>query len=253
MRLPGTINNKCFQDETYAAERENPPVCSITQDSRERYALEDIMEKLDKLPTLSVEDEKAYLGLSAPSAAEKEETPAPKASAKSKQDVFPEEITLRKIEYAHLSQYDLPSPVEKMLAYTPKGYRNSALGFMIKFFKTQYKMGKAAIFETLELWSREACEPAYDPKEFTDDFARLYYQYNGLGYDPALARMFGIIDFENLILLRKKDIHIPQKFFRAFSEQGRPNACLQGNQRGRAVHTGQILSQFLQIKGEGSA
>lgn len=219
MRLPGTVNNKCFQDEAYAAERSNPPVCSITQDSRERYNLADIMEKLDSLPTISSEDEAAYLGLSAPAA--KEETTAPVAKSvpqSNKRESFPEEITLRKIEYAHLSQYNLPAPVEKMLAYTPKGYRNSALGFMIKFFKTQYKMGKTAIFETLQLWSEEACDPAYDPREFKDDFARLYYQYNGLGYDPSLARLFGTIDFENLILLRKKDIHIPQKFFRAFAE-----------------------------------
>ena len=217
MRLPGTVNNKCFQDEAYAAERSNPPVCSITQDSRERYALEDIMEKLDQLPTVSAEDEAAYLGVSAP-AVKEEPAPAADTSAKRADPSFPDGITLRKIEYLHLSPYDLPAPVEKMLAHTPKGYRNSALGFMIKFFKTQYKMGKAAIFETLQLWSEEACDPAYDPKEFRDDFSRLYYQYNGLGYDPSLARMFGIIDFENLILLRKKDIHVPQKFFRAFPE-----------------------------------
>lgn len=216
MRLPGTLNNKCFSDDAYAAERSNPPVCTIVQDSAERYALEDVLEKLESLPTVSEEDEQAYLN-----AKETRSKSAPSAAPKGKkgsEDSLPDEITLRKITYNHLSQFDLPTPVEKMLAYTPKGYRNSALGFLIKFFKTQYKMGKVAILETLELWGREACEPAYDPQEFKDDFSRLYYHYNGLGYDPALARMYGHIDFQNLILLRKKDIHLPARFFGMLAE-----------------------------------
>lgn len=215
MRLPGTLNNKCFADDAYAHERSNPPVCAIVQDSAERYALEDVLEKLERLPTVSEEDEQAYLDAKSPKA--KRAVPAPKGKRSGKSDL-PDEFTLRKITYSHLSQFELPIPVEKMLAYTPKGYRNSALGFLIKFFKTQYKMGKAAIWETLELWGKEACEPAYDAQEFKDDFTRLYYQYNGLGYDPQLARLYGPIDFQNLILLRKKDIHIPSKFFKSLAQ-----------------------------------
>lgn len=215
MRLPGTFNNKCFADDDYAAERSNPPQCIIVQDSQDRYDIDDIMERLDRLPTVSEADEQAYLGVK-PGA--KKSTSKTAKGKKNSSEAASEEIMVKRITYTYLSQYELPEPVEKILAYTPKGYRNSALGFLIKFFKTQYKMGKKAIYDTLELWAEEACDPVYDSKEFKEDFTRLYYQYNGLGYDPKLAQKYGIIDFEGLILLRKKDIHIPHKFFRAFAE-----------------------------------
>lgn len=216
MRLPGTFNNKCFADEDYAHERDNPPYCVVVQESEERYGLDELMEKLDSLPTVSKEDEDAYLGVAV--------TPSKATSAAGEKEpesvscdpVPADGITVRKIEYVHLARFDLPPAVEKMLAYTPKGLRNKALGFMVGFFKQQYKMGMKLILETLELWRKEACVPAYDPKEFRDDFARFYER--SLKYDPALAKQYGAIDFKGLIQLRKREIHIPQKFFEDFAK-----------------------------------
>lgn len=213
MRLPGTFNNKCFQDDDYAFERSDPPACRIVQDSHERYDLDDIMSLLEKLPTVSFEDEKAYLEVKSTPGAAKEK---PTKGEKDAIGTLPGDIALGEVSYTYLSNYDLPEPVKKILAYTPKGYRNCALGFMIRLFKTQYKLGKRAIYETVKLWGEMACVPAYDEKEFIDDFTRLY-NYNGLGYDVKLARMYGGIDFDDFIQLRKKDIHIPHKFFRDFA------------------------------------
>lgn len=215
MRLPGTFNNKCFADEEFAFERKSPPSCMVVQDSHMRYGLDELMEKLDTLPTVSQEDEAAYLSVGT-HAEPLEEIEAESESESGNNN--PNEITVRRIVYSSLAQYELPPAVEKILAYTPKGYRNKALGFLIKFFKTQYKMGKTAIWDTLELWGREACDPAYEPGEFKEDFTRLYYHYNGLGYDPALARKYGPIDFQGLIYLRKQDIHLPHKFFKDFAK-----------------------------------
>lgn len=213
MRLPWTFNNKCFADDDYADERSNPPMCSVLQETDKRYDLEDVLNKLDKLPTVSKEDEDAYLAVEALFLSEEKKTEELSVSSAEPSD----DIMVRRIEYKYLSEHTLPDAVTKILAHTPKGYRNPALGFLIRFFKDQYKMGIKAIFETLELWSREACDPAYEPGEFESDFARLY-KHGGLGYDGELAKKYGSIDFQGLIHLRKQDIHIPHSFFRSFVE-----------------------------------
>lgn len=210
MRLPGTFNNKCFKEERYASEQVDPPRCEVVQDTSQRYDLSFIMDQLNTLETVSREDEAEC------------EAPVRKVAQKSSKTAAAESqedtALLRRIEYPYLSEFDLPEAVERMLAYTPQGYRNKCLGFLIRFFKNQYKLGKRQISEILDLWSREACDPAYAPEEFKDDFARLYYNYNGLSYDAALTKKFGGIDFDQMVRLRKQSIHIPNSFFKDFEE-----------------------------------
>ena len=74
------------------------------------------------------------------------------------------------------------------------------------------------MLEILEKWGQEACDPPYDMEELHSDFKRLYYQYNGLSYDISLKQEFGPINFDDLIMLRKKDIFIPNKFFKSFPD-----------------------------------
>jgi len=125
MRLPGTFNNKCFQDDYYIAERANPPWCEVVQSSQERYSLDAIMKKLDSLPTVNTEDEKLFVELagSAPS----------KSSSKqsnSKSEEIEDSIVVKRIEYPYISQFEMPAAVEKMLAYTPHGYRKKLWDFL---------------------------------------------------------------------------------------------------------------------------
>ena len=208
MHLPGTFNNKCFEDESYASERDNPPFCALLQESSRRYSEEFIWEQLSKLETVSPDDEAV---LSEPI---KEKQPARSKKSSKEEDI----VCVRRIEYPHLENYELPDAVAHMLAHTPKGYRNNALAFLIKFFKDQFKMGKNQVYETLCLWAKEACVPEYEKSVFEFDFKRFYYQYGGLGYDPALAQKFGYIDFGTLVELRKKDITIPTGFFAKFKD-----------------------------------
>lgn len=207
MRLPGTFNNKCFKEAKYAAEQQDPPFCEIMMESAERYSFSEIMDQLNTLPTVSNEDEEAFLSLKAPRRKAVVQTPSTFSDGE-------EVATLKRIEYPHLAKFELPDAIHKMLALTPEGYRNKALGFMIHFFRIQYKMGKTQIFETLEIWSREACVPAYDPEEFASDFKRIYHRYKGLPYDAALTKKFGSIDFEAVRLRKSNLIHIPHAFFR---------------------------------------
>lgn len=210
MRLPYTYNCKCFKDEAYEEEMEEPPMCMLKQESGSRYSLNDILEKLDTLPTVSIEDEKEAM---------KGTRKAAKASGKSKAKALgAEEVSFRKVEYPYLSNYELPEAVNKMLAYTPQGVRNKVLGYLIRLFKTQYKLSKSQIYEILTIWAAEACNPAYDTDDLKKDFTRLYYDYHGLGYDTSLVKHFGSIDFQELITLRKKDIRISNQFFRDFKK-----------------------------------
>ncbi len=213
MRLPGTFNNKCFVEEEYASERNSPPKCTVVQESAERYSLDYILEKVNSLPTVSHDDEMAYQE-AIPQQSEAANLP----STETDNSTETKDISLKRIEYPYISEFELPLPLEKMLMFTPKGYRNSALGFMIRFLKNQYKLSKKQIQEILEIWSENACEPAYEKEQFNEDFTRLYYNYKGLPYDSALAKKFGHIDFGELVQLRKKNvIHIPTKFFMDFS------------------------------------
>lgn len=99
-------------------------------------------------------------------------------------------------EYPYLDGKAIPPAVGKMLDHTPKGLRNKALGFLIKYLKEQCRLSRDQIQEILAIWAKDACIPCYPEQEFVSDFGRLYYQRRGLLYDSALAAEFGHIDFK---------------------------------------------------------
>lgn len=214
MRLPGTYNKKYLVDETYAFEGAEPPKCAITQASATRYSIGYIIDALDKLPTVSRQDEEIFF--------EKigNVSPAVLSEAAGNAGISEDENLnlLRQVEYPYISEYDLPLAIQRILACTPQGFRNRSLGFLINFFKNYFKLGKTQLEAVLTIWAKEACVPAYSEKEFEEDFARLYYNYNGLNYTAVMVEKFGEIDFGQLVELRKKDIRIPNKFFRAFQD-----------------------------------
>lgn len=230
MRLPGTFNCKCFTDKHYASELDNPPACELVLGTTARYSLKSLMDKLDSLPTVSQVDEDAFEGVYSRKRLTAEERDAKETPVLSDLALKPrsgvkvsestkdsgDTVSVKKVEYPYISEFELPEPVERMLAYVPHGLRNKTLGFLIKFFRTQYRLGKNQLLEILQIWAKYACDPPYDADEFKDDFSRLYYKYQGLGYDPALVKRYGPIDFSSLIQLRKQDIHIPNGFFMDF-------------------------------------
>ena len=211
MRLPGTFNCKGFSDSAYEDEKLDPPKCFILQDSVHRYKLSDILLKLEKLPTVSEEDERASVSVK-----EVKKEPV-KSMPQEVSEAEPESFSLSRLEYPYLSNFVVPDSIAKMLAHTPQGYRNKVLGFLISFFTTQYKLGQKSSREILEIWAEYACTPAYQPDEFKKDFSRLYAG-GGLPYDTSLSKQFGTIDFAQMVKLRKKDINIPRKFFLDFDK-----------------------------------
>ena len=218
MRLPSTFNCKAFIDADYADEQEDPPRCEIMQESRDRYQFNDLVTRFNSLPTVNEDDEMIYRE------AEKQEQRNAKAAAtraRKKAEAMTESdvdssVQMRRLEYPYIQGYDLPLAITKMLSYTPKGYRNKVLGFLVKHFKNQYRLGKDQLSEIFTLWAKEACDPEYPEDEFKSDFSRFYY--SGLNYDTELARKFGSIDFGDVVEIRKRNILIPNKFFDALNE-----------------------------------
>lgn len=218
MRLPETFNCKCFnKDKAYENELTAPPKCVIEKESSVRYTLQDVVNRLQTLPTISKVDEDLLTALFS-----EQNAMAETAAASDECLTFSKEISLscdqimvlNKLEYPFINQFAIPAPISKMLAHTPLGYRNKVLGFLIRYFKVYLKLSKEQIYKILSIWARSACEPAFD--DFNIDFSRIYSTYNGFKYDSTLTKKFGYIDFENLIELRKQDIVIPNHFFEEF-------------------------------------
>lgn len=211
MRLPDTFNCKGYSDSAYAEEKEDPPRCHILRDSVFRYRLSDILAKLDTLPTVSVEDEQEILPKAKAKKASKSSTVIKETNSSDEEEM----LSLKKLEYPYLSHYAVPDAVAKMLAHTPHGYRNKVLGFLVGFFMKQYKLGQKATKEILDIWAEQACTPVYPADEYKKDFYRLYGN-GGLPYDTSLSKQFGVIDFAEMVKLRKQDIMISRKFFLSF-------------------------------------
>lgn len=218
MRLPGTLNNKCFVEDSLALERTSPPVCRIVSAVTERYSTDDIMSRLGALPDILMAGQQEIM---AGFTEEKErggERKPPRKTGARPEPAGDDETVIRHIDYPYISEFEMPEAVERMLAHTPQGYRNKVLGFLINFFRQNYKFGHERCYEILKLWSEVACEPPYTASEFESDFKRFFYNYRGLPYDSALAKQFGVIDFEGFITLRKKNyVFIPNRFFQSFA------------------------------------
>ena len=222
MRLPFTYNCKCFSHEEYDGEFNNPPLCKIVKESDKRVAFDMVMEQLLPLPTVSEFDEQRYVASLQNSAKEQPETEV--ASEDS--------VSLCLTEFPDFLDFDnLPEPIVKMLKQTPLGYRNNALGLLIKYFKQYLMFGKEQILSVLNIWAEQSCDPAYNRVDFEIDFERLY-GCGGLSYSSELAKQFGYIDFENQIQL-----HRDNKVFIS-------NAVFQN----LAVISGNALRAYLAVK-----
>ena len=227
MRLPFTYNCKCFSQEAYDGEYDNPPLCRILRETKKRYAIEDVVERVSGLETVSKADEALYLE-SFRKGAVAERCAEDDAIGSSAEEGF----VLSKTEYpAYLQFSDLPAPIVGMLRHTPLGFRNNVLGLLIKYLRQYLLFGKEQILQVAKIWAEEACEPAYSAVDFPKDFERLYLM-GGLPYSSELAKKFGYIDFKDQLQLH------------------RDNKVLISNQvfQNLAAVDGNVLRAFLAVK-----
>lgn len=173
MRLPFTYNYKLLKNDKY--NEEEPLYTYIISDTNQRYDFKDIISKLESLETIDEESFNTYININ------------------KREEIKAVELDRATILYPYINDFDIPGPINKMLSYTPEGLRNSAFGFLIKFFKQYLKLSKSNIYEIMKIWSMYAANPKYEALNL--DFDRLYL-INGLNYNAELSREFGIIDFE---------------------------------------------------------
>ena len=212
MRLPSTFNCKCFVEEEFYHEQEDPPYTEVLHRVDEEYEIETLFKKLDSLRTTSQADERILYDLFA----EQKPLTTPKVNmlpSPAVADIF----EVQQIVYPYIVRFELPEPICKMLVSVPFGFRNKAFGFLVKYFKMHLRLGKEQIREIMTLWAAQACDIPYDSKDFDYDFERFYHK-GGLPYDNKLAGQFGFIDFESQIELRKKNIYIPSSFIRSLAD-----------------------------------
>ena len=185
MRLPFTYNYKGFK------EGKEPIKTMIIEDTDERYSLEEVFNMVGMLPTKNKDAEDYLLHQ--------------EIEFKNGNDT-----AIEKLVYPYINMEDLPEPVCKILTHCPEGYRNSAFGFLIKFFKDTMKLTMYQIEEILTLWSQYACSPSMSIKR---DFRRLYSS-GGFKYSPDLTAKYGYINFsEHLEIQAKRHILIPNHIF----------------------------------------
>ena len=212
-RLPGTYNYKGYKED----EEKDFPLCEIVKESDIRYNVNDIVNKISELPIISEADYEIYSKVEVENIQEitNEDTTREeeeKEKEKEKSSESNEDFCFQSlINYPELVQSCLPDAVIKMLNRTPEGYRNSACGFLMKYFKDYYKLSREDIYSVLLRWSKEACDP---PFNIDNDFDRLYNS-GGLNYDTALSQKFGYIDFT--VVKDKSTVWIPNAFFKSFS------------------------------------
>ena len=185
MRLPFTYNYKGYKVG------KQPILARIIEDTDERYSIEEVFHIVGMLPTKNKDAENYLL--------------QQEINFDNRNDT-----AIEKLVYPYINMEDLPEPVCKILTHCPEGYRNSAFGFLIKFFKGTMKLTMYQIEEILTLWSTYACTPSMSIKK---DFRRLYNS-GGFTYSPDLTAKYGYIDFsEHLSIQAKRHILIPNHIF----------------------------------------
>ena len=212
MRLPFTYNCKVFSSEQYDYEYNNPPLCKIVKETKNRYSYEDVIDKVLSKPVVNELDEKSYLDI-----LKYEKTKGISDISQKVEGLLQNEksISLDRVDYPQYLQFDsLPEPVINMLRNTPEGFRNETLGFLISYLKQYMFLGKQQLYEVLHIWNTFACDPPFPEDMFTKDFERLY-QGGGLPYSRKAANFFGSINFESQIQLhRKNKVLIPNAIFK---------------------------------------
>lgn len=110
----------------------------------------------------------------------------------------------------------LPDAVQRILTETPENYRDSALMFLVPFFRNRIGLSLDGIIEAMKVWNSN-CNPPEDVSFTVDKVKRIYsYDHKGTGaYTADLAKKFGFIEFEEFKL--KNKVTIPNILFQKYS------------------------------------
>ena len=216
-RLPQWTNYKCWEQEKYKYELDNPPKTKGMADTEKRYSIQEVFNAIETLPIVAPQELETLRDIERKRFSASEEKNITLLDQKDT-GIVPENKKLEElkhIEYKHIDIKDYPIPIQKMLLECPEGCRNLALGFLIKWFRSYIKLPKEVTKETLQQWNAAA---TIYIETFNTDFER-FWNSNGLCYDSKLAQRFGFIDFkEKLFINKDREIEIPNALIDVFGQ-----------------------------------
>lgn len=208
-RLPQWTNYKCYEQEKYKNELDNPPKTKGLANTDKHYTIEEVFAKLEMLPITNPEELETLNGIEKQRFSkieEKEDITLLNFNNKEIINKSKKLEDLRQIKYKYIDIKDYPEPVQRMLMECREGYRNDTLGFLVRWFKSYIRLPKENTKETLQQWHHEATTYI---ETFKNDFER-FWNINGLNYSAELTKEFGYVDFENNLFIKKdRDIEIP--------------------------------------------
>lgn len=212
LRLPYTFNCKEFDKSKYNFDKPEAIKTNVICDTDIRYEIDYIFNIIDtsfnnvvELPIINFK-------------------PIIRANDS---DILPEENNVVKNDYSEyklardmypMLNFDvLPDAVQRILTETPENYRDSALMFLIPFFRNRIGLSLDDIIEAMKIWNSN-CNPPEDENFTVDKVKRIYsYDHKGTGaYTADLAKKFGYIEFDEFKL--KNKIIISNSFFQSYTE-----------------------------------
>lgn len=170
MRLPYTYNNKEFADSEKNNHRSIPTY--ILHYTEKRYDINEIFDALDKT---------------------NKTTTAPNFTVNSEGVAESIDVSIVPEGYDETLFNMFPETVKKMLIMTPEHCRNSAMFFLIPYFRNTHNLSVEQIKEIMSVWATR-CNPPLDVYFVRSEVERiLNYEFDGKcgKYGEELRRVFG--------------------------------------------------------------
>jgi len=212
LRLPYTFNCKEFDKTKY----DSPEAIktTIVSDTDSRYSIEYIFNLIDSsFDTISVDHSIVDFK---PLFIEGDSNILIEEDNSIKNDFGSFEYKSAGDMYPMLNFDLLPVAIQNILKETPENYRDSALMFLVPFFRNRIGLSLDDIIEAMKIWNSN-CNPPEEENFTVDKVKRIYsYDHKGTGaYTDDLAKKFGYIDFDEYKL--KDKVIIPNVFFQSYS------------------------------------
>lgn len=214
LRLPYTYNCKSCDKKMRSYDPANQQIIptTVVNWTTRRYSVEEIFEKLNKLPNVSISP---LLKANTKKKDHKKHSVMQKSGAALDVNIKIEDI---KTAYFNLLDIDLlPDPIKKMLTGTAEGMRNSVMMFLIPFLRNSLGLDIKTIKQIMCIWGNH-CTPELDESFVNNEVDRIYgYDFKGKHgiYTPELRQNYGYIEFDRY--KRDNKIIISNEFFENFN------------------------------------
>lgn len=237
MRLPFTFNCKCLDPNSKYYNTENPIPINIVSTTDKRYSLDYIFEKLEQ-NKFSIKENSNYVYIDnydysndynvdkeTETKTETKKETKTETKIKTKIETLktdnPEIIDFTDVatKYPMINFDYIPVALKKMLSGSREGFRNTAILFMVPFFRNKMGYDIDSIKSILTTWG-SLCTPELSKNFIKGEVSRIYSYNYGKAYGKwteELTAEYGYFDFQ-LFQSSKDSVKIPNEVFDVFDE-----------------------------------